>query len=124
MRLLLDTHALLWWRDGSPRLSQKAGEAIADGQNQIVVSAATLWEIVIKRGLGKLRFPDDLEEVVQEEEFAVLAITFAHLRALDGLPRLHRDPFDRLLIAQALAEGIPILTDDRRFASYGIGVFW
>ncbi len=124
MRLLLDTHALLWWRDASPRLSRRASAAIGDGQNQIVISAATLWEIVIKRGLGKLQFPEDLEEVAREEDFVVLPITFAHLRALDGLPRLHRDPFDRLLIAQAMAEGIPILTDDRRFASYGVGVFW
>ncbi len=124
MRLLLDTHALLWWRDASPRLSLRASEAIGDGHNQVVISAATLWEIVIKRGLGKLQFPDDLEEVVREEDFMVLPITFAHLRALDGLPRLHRDPFDRLLIAQALADGIAIVTDDRRFAAYGVAVFW
>lgn len=124
MRLLLDTHALLWWRDASPRLSGKAADAIGDGANEIIVSSATLWEIVIKRSLGKLRFPDDLEEVIREEEFGLLQITFPHLQALDGLPRLHRDPFDRLVIAQALAEGIPIITGDDVFRPYGVGILW
>src|SRR3954469_23437059 len=115
MRLLLDANALLWWRDASRRLSRRARDEIGDGRNEIIISAATLWEIAIKRGLGKLRFYDDLEEVMQEEAFALLPIAYAHLRAFYALPLHHRDPFDRLLIAQALAEGIPIATADRIF---------
>lgn len=124
MRLLLDTHVLLWWRDASPRLSGRARAAIADGENQIVVSVASLWEIVIKRAHGKLRFPDDLEQVVREEEFELMPISFRHLQVLDGLPLLHRDPFDRMLVAQSLAEAIPIVTRDRQFSPYQPMIFW
>jgi PIN domain nuclease of toxin-antitoxin system len=124
MRLLLDANALLWWRDASSRLSPRARDEIGDGRNEIIVSAATLWEIAIKRGLGKLRFYDDLEGVMREESFVLLPISFAHLRAFDALPRVHKDPFDRLLISQALAEGIPIATGDRVFASYGVQIVW
>jgi PIN domain nuclease of toxin-antitoxin system len=124
MRLLLDANALLWWRDASRRLSRRARDEIGDGRNEIIISAATLWEIAIKRGLGKLRFYDDLEEVMREEAFALLPIAYVHLRAFDALPLHHRDPFDRLLIAQALAEGIPIATGDRIFAAYGVQVVW
>jgi PIN domain nuclease of toxin-antitoxin system len=124
MRLLLDANALLWWRDASSRLSPRARDEIGDGRNEIIVSAATLWEIAIKRGLGKLRFYDDLEGVMREESFVLFPISFAHLRAFDALPRVHKDPFDRLLISQALAEGIPIATGDRVFASYGVQIVW
>jgi PIN domain nuclease of toxin-antitoxin system len=124
MRLLLDANALLWWRDASSRLSSRAHEEISDGRNEIVISIATLWEIAIKRGLGKLKFDDDFEQVIREEDFALLPILLAHLRAFEALPLHHRDPFDRLLIAQALAEGIPIATGDRVFAAYGVQVVW
>lgn len=124
MRLLLDANALLWWRDASPRLSTQARDAIGHGGNEIIVSAATLWEIAIKRSLGKLQFFDDFEEVMREEAFTLLPTALAHLRAFDALPRHHRDPFDRLLIAQALAEGIPIATGDRVFAAYGVQIVW
>src|SRR5438876_152371 len=108
MRLLLDTHVLLWWRDNSPSLSRRARAAIVDAENEILISIASLWEIVIKRTLGKLRFPDDLEMVVREEKFGLLAITFRHLQVLEILPSLHRDPFDRMLLAQSASEGIPL----------------
>ena len=124
MRLLLDANALLWWRNASRRLSRLARDTIGDGGNEIVLSAATLWEITIKRGLGKLQFPDDLEEVMQEEGFSLMPIAYAHLRTFDNLPRHHRDPFDRLVIAQALSEGIPIATADRIFAAYGVQIVW
>ena len=96
---MLDTHVLLWWRDAAASLSLRARSEITDGANEVFVSIASLWEITIKRSLGKLRFLDDLETVLQEEGFRLLPISFKHLRALDGLPQLHRDPFDRLLIA-------------------------
>ncbi len=124
MRLLLDTNAFLWWRDGSARLSERVCEQIGDPSNEIAVSITSLWEITIKRALGKLRFQQDFEEVLAEEEFSLLPIAYPHLRGLADLPLHHRDPFDRVLIAQALAERVPIATADRRFGAYGVEVFW
>ena len=124
MRLLLDTHVLLWWRDDSPRLSPRARGEIADATNEILVSIASFWEIMIKRGLGKLSFSDDLEDVVREESFGLIPISFQHLRRLETLPALHRDPFDRMLIAQALTEGVPLVTNDRALLSYGVPTLW
>jgi|SRR6185312_8001025 len=124
MRLLLDANSFLWWVTGSPRQSQRAREAIADRANEIFVGIGALWEIAIKRSLGKLEFPHDFETVLRNEGFLQLPINFAHLRALEALPHLHRDPFDRLLIAQSIAEGVPIATADRSFAAYGASVFW
>jgi PIN domain nuclease of toxin-antitoxin system len=124
MRLLLDTNTLLWWREDSPRLSRRANDQIRDPGNAIVISIGSLWEIAIKRGLGKLRFPGNFGEMMAEERFDLLGITYDHLHALDDLPHHHHDPFDRLLIAQALADGIPIATSDRRFAAYGVQIVW
>ena len=124
MRLMLDTHVLLWWRDSARPLSRLARAAIADSTNEILVSIASLWEITIKRALGKIAFPDDLESVLREEGFGLLSISFQHLRALDTLPHLHRDPFDRLILSQSLAEQLPIVSSDRRFAAYGATLIW
>ncbi|HJU20184.1 MAG TPA: type II toxin-antitoxin system VapC family toxin [Stellaceae bacterium] len=124
MRLLLDTHAFLWWMEGSPALGAAARTLVSDPENDILISIASLWELIIKRTLGKLAFPADPENVVRDEEFAVLPIAFSHLRRLGELPPLHRDPFDRMLIAQAQAEGVPIATADRRFAAYGVATVW
>ena len=124
MRLLLDTNALLWWRIGSPRLSSLASDQISNPDNDIVVSIASLWEIAIKRVLGKLRFLEDFEEVMANEEFNLLSITYAHLRVLGDLPQHHRDPFDRVLISQSFAERIPIVTNDRAFTAYAVEIVW
>jgi PIN domain nuclease of toxin-antitoxin system len=124
MRLMLDTHVLLWWRAAARPLSRRARAEIANGSNEILVSIASLWEITIKRSLGKLTFPDDLEAVIAEERLGLLSISFQHLRTLDSLPHLHRDPFDRLLLAQSLAERLPIVSSDRRFAAYGATLIW
>lgn len=124
MRLLLDTHVLLWWRDDSPRLSARARAEIGDATNDILVSIATFWEIVIKRGLGKLAFPEDFEEVIREEAFGLMPISFQHLRLVETLPALHRDPFDRMLVAQALTEGSPLVTNDRIILGYGVPTLW
>ena len=124
MRLLLDTHVLLWWRANSRLLSQRARAAITDAENEILISIASLWEIVIKRTLGKLRFPDDLEVVLREEKFGLLVITFRHLQVLEILPSLHRDPFDRVLLAQSASEGIPLVTNDRALSAYQAAIFW
>jgi len=124
MRLLLDTNAFLWWRDESPRLTKRARNEISNPNNDIVVSIVSLWEISIKRGLGKLRFPEDFEEVMVEEQFALLALNYAHLRTLETLPRHHGDPFDRLLIAQSMTESLPVATNDRVFSHYPVEVLW
>lgn len=125
MRFLLDSNAFLWWRNGSRRLSRQATDAIRDPKNDTAVSVVTFWEIAIKRALGKLHFLEDFEDVVRDEGFILLSITYGHLRALESLPlHDHRDPFDRMIIAQALAEGIPIATADRRFAAYGVQIVW
>jgi len=124
VRLLVDTHVLLWWRDDSPQLSPRARREIADSKNEVCVSVVTLWEIVLKRSAGRLNFPDDLEQVLQEDSFTLMPIGFQHLRTIERLPFLHKDPFDRMMIGQALAEGIPIATGDRIFAAYGVQIVW
>jgi len=124
VRLLVDTHVLLWWRDDSPQLSPRARREIADSKNEVCVSVVTLWEIVLKRSTGKLNFPDDLEQVLQEDSFTLMPIGFQHLRTIERLPFLHKDPFDRMMIGQALSEGIPIATGDRIFAAYGAQIVW
>lgn len=124
MRLLLDVNAFMWWVTPSPRLGATAREAIADSANDIAVGIGAVWELTIKRALGKLHFPFDFETELRNENFAMLPISFAHLRQLDGLPPHHGDPFDRLLIAQARADGISIATADRRFAAYGVQIIW
>src|SRR5262249_59647565 len=100
MRLLLDANAFLWWVTASPRLSDRALDAIGDPGNEIFVGIPTLWEIAIKRSAGKLDFPHDFETVLRDEAFALLPIAYSHLRGLEALPlpRPHRDPFHRLLI--------------------------
>ena len=124
MRFLIDSNAFLWWSETSLRLGAGARQAIGDPANEVVISIAALWEIIIKTSLRKLTLPDDIETMVLTQGFSTLAIAFDHLRRLSGLPQIHKDPFDRLMIAQALSEGIPIATADRRFAAYGVQVVW
>lgn len=120
MRLLLDTHALLLWLADDPNLSSRARVAIADGANLVAVSAASAWEISIKRALGKLQAPDDLEAQLEASDFVALPITVADGLAAGSLPRHHDDPFDRMLVAQARANGLTVVTRDSRLARYGV----
>jgi PIN domain nuclease of toxin-antitoxin system len=124
VRLLIDSHTLIWWRVGSPALGVAARSAIADPANEVLISIAALWELTIKESSGKLTLPDDLETMVADEGFSVLGVSFAHLRSFGTLPRLHRDPFDRMMIAQSLSDGVPIATADRVFAAYGVQIVW
>lgn len=124
MRLLIDSHVLLWWNTGSLQLSAAARAAVADPASEVLISIAGLWELTLKQAAGKLSFAPDLETMLVDEGFSVLSISFAHLRELASLPRLHRDPFDRMMIAQARSEGIPIATKDRHFAAYGVQIVW
>lgn len=119
MRLLLDTNALLCWL-ADEGLSVPARDAIADPGNVVMVSAASAWEISIKKALGKLVAPDDLEHQVLASGFLPLPISLGHGVAAGRLDRYHEDPFDRMLIAQARAEGLTIVTRDKRFDEYGV----
>lgn len=122
MNLLLDTHVLLWWLNGEPALSKKAHDAIADGKNVVFVSAATIWEIRIKLALGKLTLPDDFAQVLAGQPFVELPVTWDHAHALANLPLHHRDPFDRLLVAQAQIEGLTIATRDDQLRKYKVSL--
>lgn len=123
-RLLLDTHALLWWLidDGENSLGKKAKNAIADSRNVVYVSAASTWEISIKKGLGKLSAPDDMDSIVEDEGFSKLPITLFHGDQAGMLPEHHKDPFDRMLIAQAQAEGLILVTCDEKIHKYNIRI--
>jgi PIN domain nuclease of toxin-antitoxin system len=121
LNILLDTNVLLWWLADSPRLSSDARKMIT-ASPVVYVSAATTWEIEIKRALGKLNAPKNLEEALSGGHFVPLAITVAHSIAAAKLPRQHDDPFDRMLIAQANLESLTLLTSDARLFDYGARV--
>jgi len=122
MNLFLDTHILLWWLDDNASLSVKAREAIADTDNLIILSAAVIWEIRIKQALGKLKIVPDFYDVIKEQGFEMLPITSDHAYTVGDLPKHHRDPFDRILIAQAMVEGFTTVTHDAIFNKYPIPV--
>lgn len=122
MNLLLDTLVLLWWLDDHPALSKPCRSAMADGNNLVFVSAAVIWEIRIKQALGKLKIPSAFREILDQESFKWLSITVEHALALESLPAYHRDPFDRMLVAQASVEGFTVVTRDAVFQKYKIPV--
>jgi len=120
VKLLLDTHALLWALARPGELAPEARRRLQDPSNTVFVSVASAWEMEIKRALGKLDAPDDLSEQMQRQRFAELPVRLRHIQALQGLPALHRDPFDRLLVAQALADELVVVTRDARIRAYPI----
>lgn len=119
MRFLLDTHVLLWWLQGA-RLADEAAEQIADASNDVIVSAATVWELSIKRQLGKVDMPTDLVDQCRSEGFGLLAIDPRHADRAGSLPLHHTDPFDRMLVAQAELDTLVLVTRDRTLASYDV----
>jgi PIN domain nuclease of toxin-antitoxin system len=119
-RLLLDTNVLLWWLAGNRNLKQSVTRIIAAPESEVFVSAATTWEISIKRKLGKIRAPENMEAEILKEGFSPLPITLFHGQLAGSLPDVHRDPFDRMLIAQAQAEGLEVVSGDRIFAQYEV----
>ena len=121
--LLLDTHVFLWWRASDPRLGREAKTTIATA-GAVFVSAASAWEAAIKEALGRLRLPDRFERGVEESGFERLPITFPHAVRAGGLPPHHRDPFDRMLIAQAQEEGLALVTHDRKLEPYEVEIVW
>ncbi|EME70233.1 PilT protein domain-containing protein [Paramagnetospirillum caucaseum] len=123
MRLLLDTHVVLWWLADDPALPRTIRAALADPSVEALVSAATAWEIAIKRALGRLDFPaDELESILKDNGFKPLPITTAHAVAAGALPRHHADPFDRMLVAQAACESLTLASVDPMVARYGVPV--
>ncbi len=120
--LLLDTHVLLWWLADNPRLPKEIRTRIADPDSLIFVSAASIWEIGIKRAIGKLEAPAELVAVIHEEGFLGLPIELLHAETASLLPPHHRDPFDRMLIAQSMLEKLTVVTADRRFELYDIAM--
>lgn len=125
MRLLLDTHTVLWWVMDDPRLSRVARAAISEPENELFASAATAYEIVYKQGQGRLHpLSDSLSRQFQREGIVVLSISLDHALAAAALPGPHRDPWDRIMMAQATAEGLTVVTVDPRFTEYGVPVLW
>lgn len=128
MRALLDTHAFLWWISDDRRLSEKARAIIADGHNELFFSAASGWEISIKAGLGRLDIPDNLERFIADQlsrnAIAALPIYLSHALHTRTLPDHHRDPFDRVLVSQAILEKMPLLSADPQIARYSVEVVW
>ncbi len=128
MNILLDTHAFLWFIAGSDELSDKARELIEDENNRIFLSAASLWEMAIKVSLGKLTLSEPFETLIPEQlalnGLEILDITIAHTTQVASLPFHHRDPFDRLIIAQALEEQLPVISVDNAFDEYGVTRIW
>ena len=119
-RLLLDTHVLLKALADAPDLAPTVRSAITDSANEVFVSAVSVWEVAIKRALGKLHAPDGMASVVAESGFLELFVTSLHAEQAGGLPMHHRDPFDRMLVAQAQAEGLTIVTADSRIPLYEV----
>jgi len=117
-RVLLDTHVLLWWLADDPELGTNARAVISDGNNEIYVSAASSWEISIKKRNGKLTGPDNIDSIVEQERFIKLPISLVHGELAGQLPDHHKDPFDRMLIAQAQTEKLTILTADEKIQQY------
>ncbi len=122
MNLLLDTHALLWWLDDNPTLSEKARAAISEGRNLVFISAVVIWEIRIKQALGKLEIPSNFRAVLDVQPLRALDITAEHAHAIGDLPAYHRDPFDRMLVAQAKVENLSLVTRDTHLKKYGIKI--
>jgi PIN domain nuclease of toxin-antitoxin system len=123
-RALLDTHTLLWWLRDDAALSSSARALIADPQTEPLASSVSVWEIAIKSALGKLEAHDDLLDAIADDGFSWLPVSVEHAWALRELPHHHGDPFDRLLIAQALTEDVPLVSTDRRFDAYGVKRVW
>lgn len=122
---LVDTHAALWFLDDAPELSAEAKDYMESADHTLYLSAASVWEMAIKRGVGKLDVPENLLDVLIDEGFETLPITWTHAWGATKLPlEAHRDPFDRLLVSQALLEGLPIISADVALDQYGVARRW
>jgi len=124
LRLLLDTHAALWWLSGDERFGEEAARQLTDDTNQVLLSAAVVWEVAIKRSLGKLHAPAAFAQTLLGAGAYALAVTLEHAGAVERLPWHHRDPFDRLLVAQATVEGAALVSHDAALRPYDVPIVW
>jgi PIN domain nuclease of toxin-antitoxin system len=124
VKLLLDTHAALWWLSDDDRIGDRVGRQLTDETNQVLLSAVVVWEVAIKRSLGKLDAPDDLVSILLGAGAHPLPVTLDHATRVETLPWHHRDPFDRLLVAQALTEDAAIVSRDEPLSDYGVTIVW
>jgi len=124
LRLLLDTHVALWWVSDDERVSEAAARHMTDDTNQLLLSAAVVWEIAVKRSLGKLAVTDEYLPLLLDAGVRPLPINLEHAAGVEQLPWHHRDPFDRLLVAQAGIEGAAIMSRDDALAAYDVPVIW
>ena len=127
MDILLDTCSALWYLNGDESMPQSVSELILNAENTIYVSIATVWEVAIKVSIGKLDFNGGIDgfiQAIEDEDFSLLDITTIHIKAVKDLPFIHRDPFDRMLVAQAIVEGLPIMTTDSDIIKYKIETIW
>lgn len=124
MKLLLDTHAALWLLSGDDRLSENATRQLTDPTNRVLLSAAVVWEVAVKRSLGKLVVPGEYLSLLLDSGVQPLAVSVDHAAAVEHLPPHHRDPFDRVLIAQAAVEGAALVSDDDALRRYQVTVIW
>ncbi|MCL2420990.1 MAG: type II toxin-antitoxin system VapC family toxin [Defluviitaleaceae bacterium] len=127
MNILLDTHAIWWFLNGNEKLPKTAKEAIVNMDNTIFISMATIWEVAIKMSIGKLEFDGGIDgfiKAIVDNDFMLLEIDVEHIKATVDLPLIHRDPFDRMIIAQAMVEDVPVMTTDENVLKYDITVIW
>jgi PIN domain nuclease of toxin-antitoxin system len=124
LKLLLDTHAALWWLIDDERFSPRAERYLLDDTNRVLLSAAVVWEVSIKRSIGKLEAPDGFADTLLGAGALPLPITVEHATAVEQLDWHHRDPFDRMLVAQATIEGAAVVSRDRAFMPYGVELIW
>jgi len=124
VKLILDTHPAPWWLADDDRMGNEAARQLTDETNQVLLTAAVVWEVAIKRGLGKLTAPEDLVPTLLGGGAQPLPVTLEHAVAVESLPKHHRDPFDRMLIAQALAEGASLASRYEIFRAYGVSLVW
>jgi PIN domain nuclease of toxin-antitoxin system len=124
LKLLLDTHAALWFLSGDERLGPNAQRHITDDSNQVLLSAAVVWEVAVKRSLGKLDVPDEYLSLLLGAGVQALGVSVEHAAAVEGLPWHHRDPFDRMLVAQAGVEGAALVSRDEELRPYGVTLVW
>jgi PIN domain nuclease of toxin-antitoxin system len=124
LKLLLDTHAAIWWLSDDERLGPDAIRQLTDDTNQVLLSAAVVWEVAIKRSLGKLQAPEDFAPTLLGAGVQALAVSLDHAAGVKRLPWHHRDPFDRMLVAQASIEGAAVLSRDEALRPYGVTLIW
>jgi PIN domain nuclease of toxin-antitoxin system len=127
LKILLDTHVFLWFFDGDPRMSRKARTALTDPANEPFISAASVWEMTVKASLGRLQLPLAVGDYVAEKilrGFHVLPLELPHAARVQTLPFIHQDPFDRMIVAQALVENMPLVSADTYIRQYPVTVLW